>query len=55
VIVGNLGILLRKLGDFAGAQAANKRALAIDEKALETDHPSLATFRRKNSRSKSLI
>jgi len=40
---GNLGLVLRELGDLAGARAVLERALAIFEAALGPDHPHVAT------------
>ena len=37
-----LGTVLKALGDLAGARAAYERALAIDEAAYGTEHPSVA-------------
>jgi tetratricopeptide (TPR) repeat protein len=36
-------MVLRALGDLAGARAAYERALAIDERAFGPDHPNVAT------------
>jgi tetratricopeptide (TPR) repeat protein len=36
---GNLGLVLRDLGDLEGARAQLERALAISEAALGPDHP----------------
>jgi tetratricopeptide (TPR) repeat protein len=42
ITIGNLGIVLRQLGDLAGARAALERALAIDEAAYGPDHSEVA-------------
>ena len=39
----NLGLVLKDLGDLAGARAALERALAIDEAAFGPDHPKIQT------------
>jgi len=39
---GNLGYYLERVADYAGARAANERALAIDERAFGPDHPNIA-------------
>jgi len=39
---GNLGYYLERVADYAGARAANERALAIDERAFGPDHPNVA-------------
>ena len=40
--LNNLAALLQAKGDYAGAEPLYRRALAIDEKALGSDHPGLA-------------
>jgi hypothetical protein len=42
---GNLGGVLRRLGDLQGARAQYERALAIGEAALGPDHATVATIR----------
>ena len=39
---GNLGYYLETVADYAGARAADERALAIDERAFGPDHPNVA-------------
>jgi len=39
---GSLGYYLHRVADYASAQAAFERALAIDERAFGPDHPSVA-------------
>ena len=41
-LLNNLGGSLTQAGDYAGAEPLLERALAIDEKALGTDHPEVA-------------
>jgi hypothetical protein len=41
-----MGLVLRDLGDLAGAKAAYERALAILERTLGPDHPNTRTVRR---------
>jgi tetratricopeptide (TPR) repeat protein len=41
-LLGNLGHHLRMVADFAGARAANERALEIDEAKFGPDHPNVA-------------
>jgi tetratricopeptide (TPR) repeat protein len=41
----NLGLVLKDLGDLAGARAQFERALAIGETALGPDHPRVAVIR----------
>jgi Tetratricopeptide repeat/NB-ARC domain len=41
----NLGVVLRDLGDLAGARVQFERAAAIAEAALGPDHPNVATVR----------
>ena len=43
--VNNLGVVLQDLGDHAGARAAFERALAIRERFLPADHPSIQAAR----------
>jgi len=39
---GNLGYYLQRVADYAGARAADERALAIGERAFGPDHPKVA-------------
>jgi len=41
---GNLGYYLHRVADYAGARAADERALAIFERVLGSDHPNVATL-----------
>src|SRR5271157_1960558 len=41
-VLNNTAISLKEAGDYAGAEPLNRRALAIDEKALGPDHPDVA-------------
>ena len=40
--VGNLGLVLRHLGDLEGARKCQRRALKIEEKSYGPDHPDVA-------------
>ena len=40
--LNNLALILRGLGDLAGARALEERSLAIDEAAYGPDHPEVA-------------
>jgi tetratricopeptide (TPR) repeat protein len=42
-ILNNLAMLLRDRGDLADAEPLSRHALAIDEKALGPNHPSVTT------------
>jgi tetratricopeptide (TPR) repeat protein len=42
--LNNLALLYKSLGKYAEAEPLYKRALAIDEKALGPDHPTVATI-----------
>jgi Tfp pilus assembly protein PilF len=44
--IANFGMVQRKRGQLAGAQDALGRALAIFERALAPDHPSVLITRR---------
>jgi hypothetical protein len=41
ILLGNLGLVLKDLGEYAEARAALERALAILEKSLPPDHPDI--------------
>jgi tetratricopeptide (TPR) repeat protein len=41
-VMNNLGLSLRQAGDYAGAEPLYRRALAIREKALGSEHPDVA-------------
>ena len=41
--VGNLGLVLKATGDYAGARSLYERALRIEEQALGPNHPDVAT------------
>jgi tetratricopeptide (TPR) repeat protein len=42
-VMNNAGLSLADAGDYAAAEPLYRRALAIDEKALGPDHPTVAT------------
>jgi tetratricopeptide (TPR) repeat protein len=44
MVLNNLGLVLRALGDLAGAKAHFERALAIDEAAYGPNHPQVAIW-----------